>query len=175
MTKCKKQQRRLVLTLVNTFGKRHEKMAYQSIVNNLVGLGRKVQSLTQQVRNRDEYISSLESQLAEARRVSLYGTPSQSCSVGVGDGSGNLVVHGSYESIKAVQRIILQAEQDLGRLAAAETVKENWKERAWTAEEKLASINAQPVKLPKIKHPAHFDYADEVITILKAHNIKVQE
>ncbi|QDH45719.1 hypothetical protein AAM37_gp48 [Pantoea phage vB_PagM_AAM37] len=120
MTKCKKQQRRLVFTLVNTFGKRHEKMAYQSIVNNLVGLGRKVQSLTQQVRNRDEYISSLESQLAEARRVSLFGNPSQSCSVGVGDGTGNLVVHGNYESIKAVQRIILQAEQDRGRAEAAE-------------------------------------------------------
>lgn len=147
MTKCKKQQRRLVFTLVNTFGKRHEKMAYQSIVNNLVGLGRKVQSLTQQVSNRDEYIASLEAQLAEARRVSLFGNPSQSCSVGVGDGAGNLVVHGTYESVKAVQRIILQAEADRGRLAAAETVKENWKERAWTAEEKLAEIEKAGRKL----------------------------
>lgn len=120
MTKCKKQQRRLVFTLVNTFGKRHEKMAYQSIINNLIGLGRKVQGLTQQIRNRDEYIASLESQLAEARRVSLFGNPSQSCSVGVGDGTGNLVVHGDYESVKAVQRIILQSEQDRARLAAIE-------------------------------------------------------
>lgn len=39
----------------------------------------------------------------------------------------------------------------------------------------LAALTAQPVKLPKIKHPAQFDYADEVITIFKAHNIKVQE
>lgn len=170
MTKCKKQQRRLVFTLVNTFGKRHEKMAYQSIVNNLVGLGRKVQSLTQQVSNRDEYIASLEAQLAEARRVSLFGNPSQSCSVGVGDGSGNLVVHGTYESVKQVQRIILQAEADRGRLAAAETVKENWKERAWTAEEKLAAAESESAKWKEEAIKAH-----EESEIVLARLAKVEE
>lgn len=39
----------------------------------------------------------------------------------------------------------------------------------------LATLTAQPVKLPKIKHPAQFDYADEVIECLKSHNIEVQE
>lgn len=34
-----------------------------------------------------------------------------SCSVGVGNGSGNLFVHGSYESVKAVQTVILEHEE----------------------------------------------------------------
>lgn len=35
----------------------------------------------------------------------------EQCSIGVGDGSGNLFVHGSYDSVKAVQRIILRNEE----------------------------------------------------------------
>lgn len=164
MTKCKKQQRRLVFTLVNTFGKRHEKMAYQSIVNNLVGLGRKVQSLTQQVSNRDEYIASLEAQLAEARRVSLFGNPSQSCSVGVGDGAGNLVVHGTYESVKQVQRIILQAEADRGRLAAAESESAKWKEEAIKAHEESEIVLARLAKVEEAgrKLSLEWVYEDEL-------------
>jgi len=37
----------------------------------------------------------------------------EKCSIGVGDGNGNLFVHGTYESVKAVQTIILNsAEKD---------------------------------------------------------------
>lgn len=39
----------------------------------------------------------------------------------------------------------------------------------------LTALNAQPVKLPKIKHPAQFDYADEVVLVLKSHGYEVQE
>lgn len=33
------------------------------------------------------------------------------CSIGVGDGSGNLFVHGEYDAVKRVQSIILENEQ----------------------------------------------------------------
>lgn len=39
----------------------------------------------------------------------------------------------------------------------------------------LASLTAPPVKLPKIKYPAQFDYADEVIEVLKSHGYEVEE
>lgn len=39
----------------------------------------------------------------------------------------------------------------------------------------LHALSAQPVKLPRIKHPAQFDYADEVAEVLKSHGIEVQE
>ena len=40
------------------------------------------------------------------------------CTLGVGDGSGQLFVHGSYEAIKAVQAIILRAERLTAELAS---------------------------------------------------------
>lgn len=33
------------------------------------------------------------------------------CTIGVGDGSGNLYVHGSYEAVKRVQSLILDAQE----------------------------------------------------------------
>lgn len=39
----------------------------------------------------------------------------------------------------------------------------------------LASLTAQSVKLPKIKHPAQFDYADEVVAVLKSHGYEAEE
>lgn len=46
------------------------------------------------------------------------------CAIGVGDGSGNLIVYGTYDSVKAVQAMVLRlesAEKELAKLQAAQT------------------------------------------------------
>lgn len=71
-TNCRKD-RKVVLHLINTFGTRQHKMAYASLINNIVGLVRKVQSLNKRIKNRDELIALLESQLADERKERLFG------------------------------------------------------------------------------------------------------
>lgn len=49
---------------------------------------------------------------AAARQVAeLNAAQTTDCTVGVGDGSGNLFVHGSYEAVKRVQSMILELER----------------------------------------------------------------
>lgn len=49
------------------------------------------------------YHNTLIQQMWEAAR-----NAKRNCTMGVGDGSGNLFIHGDYESIKAAQNILLQ-------------------------------------------------------------------
>lgn len=54
------------------------------------------------------YHNTLIQELWEAAR-----NAKRNCTIGVGDGTGKLFVHGDYESIKAVQNIILNKQGTL--------------------------------------------------------------
>jgi len=67
----------------------------------------------------DDYIESFaRAEAAESRVAELEAQ--NTCTLGVGDGSGKLFVHGDYESIKAAQAIIFQAEEYAKRVAELE-------------------------------------------------------
>ena len=51
-------------------------------------------------------------------------------SLGVGDGSGQLIVHGKYDSIKECQRKLLAGEAAERRVAAALELAEKWEDKA---------------------------------------------
>ena len=50
-------------------------------------------------------------------------------SLGVGDGSGQLIVHGKYDSIKECQRKLLAGEAAERRVAAALELAEKWEDK----------------------------------------------
>jgi hypothetical protein len=66
------------------------------------------------------------------------------CTIGVGDGSGNLFVHGSYESIKALQALLLT------RKVEAEPV-------AYLQHETLNACEAKWMEAARIAHPGEYD------------------
>ena len=49
-----------------------------------------------------------------------------SMTMGVGDGNGTLFVHGDYDSIKAVQRIVLENEELRAKLATPVRLPKRW-------------------------------------------------
>ena len=51
-------------------------------------------------------------------------------SLGVGDGSGQLIVHGKYDSIKECQRKLLAGEAAERRVAAALELAQKWEDKA---------------------------------------------
>lgn len=183
--KANNAKRHLVQHLVNSFGERRHKMAYQSIIGNITGLTRKVQSLHQLLKNADNHIGNLEAENVALKRDLLLGDKvSAPCSMGVGDGTGNLVVYGDYDSIKAAQAFVFRAE-DASRDAAkwketaikaheeaeeAVTLAKHWRRIAEEAQEKLSQV----ITLPKVNHPAQFEYADKVADSLKLYGLEVK-
>lgn len=182
---AKKAKRQLIQHLVNSFGERQHKMAYQSIVGNITGLTRKVQSLHHLLKNAGNHIDKLETENVALKRDLLLGDVSAPCGLSI----GNVQVYGDQLAISVVQSIMMQYE-DAAKSASqwkeaatkameeaeeSATLAKHWRRVAEEAQQSLSSFTAKPVKLPKIKHPAQFDYADEVIECLKSHNIEVQE
>lgn len=41
------------------------------------------------------------------------------------------------------------------------------------AQSALAALTAEPIALPRVQHPAQFDYADKVAEVLKSKGLKV--
>lgn len=79
--------------------------------------------------------------------------------------------------IEGCQRDILDLERDISRCDAIGTVDYliHLQSRLERQQIALAALTAQQIKLPKVNHPAQFEYADKVANLLKNHNIKVQE
>lgn len=106
-----KQPKRLIEHMVASHGTPRHKKAYRSIIQNIIGLSRKVQGLTDKLLNAERERDDARSELAEVRKVMLYnGEPGTT--MGVGDGTGNLFVTGDYESIKAAQKIVLRDSEN---------------------------------------------------------------
>lgn len=126
--KASNRSRNVVKHLVDTFGDSQHKKAYLLIMRSITGLNRKIQSLHQRLNNQASHIDKIEAENTSIKRDLLLGKVNAPCSMGVGDGSGNLVVYGTYESIKAAQAFVFRAE-DATRESA------QWKETAIKAHE----------------------------------------
>ncbi len=111
-----KRQKKRIHHMLQCHGTSADKKAYKSLTSNILGLTRKLQSADHRLANAKHEIERLQSELAEEKRLRLFGDVVHSCSMGVGDGTGNLVVHGDHASIKQAQRIVLAAEDN--RVAA---------------------------------------------------------
>ncbi len=69
---------------------------------------------------------------AEAER------PTYECTMGVGDGDGKLLVHGDHASIKAAQKIVLERDAALARVAELEGKLTDWVREGFRLNEALA-------------------------------------
>lgn len=66
---------------------------------------------------RDAAVARAEEAEKQVKRLEMQATP---YSMGVGIGAGQLFVHGNYESIKAAQRIVIERDTALARVAELE-------------------------------------------------------
>jgi len=154
MIKAKKStnaHRQMLKDLVDNFGTARHKKAYRSVIGNITGLGRKVQSLNDLLRNEQKRADDFEKRCENLTKELLFGGMERSwdnCSMVVDDGTRLLPLHGREESIKAAQRIILRdsnnrvaAHNLANHIAGAKYVlPEEWKDWAEELERDLRKI-----------------------------------
>lgn len=110
-----KQPKKLIEHMVQSHGTARHKKAYRSIVQNIIGLTRKVQSVQDKLNNAEQEKARLSHELAEERKHRMYGSE-PGTTLGIGDGTGSLFVKGDYDSIKAAQAICIRDSEN--RIAA---------------------------------------------------------
>ncbi|MGP6095618.1 hypothetical protein [Pseudomonas aeruginosa] len=69
--------------------------------------------------------------------------PTYECTMGVGGGDGNLFVHGDHASIKAAQKIVLERDAALARVAELEGKLTDWVHEGFRLNEALAVAQVQ--------------------------------
>ncbi|HGM5010198.1 TPA: hypothetical protein ACKPXC_000473 [Pseudomonas aeruginosa] len=69
--------------------------------------------------------------------------PTYECTMGVGGGDGNLFVHGDHASIKAAQKIVMERDAALAKVAELEGKLTDWVHEGFRLNEALMVVQAQ--------------------------------
>lgn len=86
--------------------------------------------------------------------------------LGVGDGSGQLFVHGDYESIKACQKLILERDE----------LKQKWETACWSRELHLKENDElKQYKIAALKELHRLKAENEILTKVNSDSISILE
>lgn len=85
-----------------------------------------IKEYAENIRDTEEYpieTSVLIQKLKEQKQRITELEKDHACTIGIGDGSGKMFVHGDYDSIKHLQKILLDRASDKARIAELEKLK----------------------------------------------------